>query len=998
MTLSDASAITSAQPGGTSSRSLLTSPRPSADISIQVSNLMSSPQKPASRRSNMSSGGKGKGRAEEEPLVSDSEPAALLGEVYEQEDERSDREVSDTEDEYEDEDEDNYEEERQRRIRENQLILANLGIQSSSSLPNVNNAAAGPSTPPAVPAPRRKKTASNAPIYDRSGYIISLPAPGETHTIACVEMPSDRKLKRRILEGEYTDCSAWAKGEERRWKIGRGKGGELPPEEPWYLGGVRRDFRWRKWKGLEKELRREMRLRGELNDRDTRATAVETAIVVPEGVSAYSLIPGQACHQCRRKSDKRKMKCRNVNPVCNATFCETCCKRYSYFDFDEESRSFICPLCKDICNCSNCIRKRNLAHLLEGKSGVKRSSIKNRMGPQAQGEMTVQAWLEQAVKENLGAPFDCVRLVDQSYDVITPDLPPEEQVQDKIVVSGPSKVKKVKKTKVKLADQIAVEVGAPGEAGEQSKKGKSKKKRKDNEENGDGNTEGKPKAKRGRPKKVVDDEEEVTNSVTKANDRQEPSGPNKLVVKLKIPKPADVTASTTQFEHAERVKEVDSDGDTVGDWSSDGGSSKLTSLSSKSQSPVSPAPPPRLPFPTHPKTSRFNGSDGHPLFYPSLLQSEPNDIQHGRQLPYDSSPSDGRAVHVSPFRSSPESADDPEQPAPKRRKKPPPEANIIRAPRHSFSQSESSPVKSQSQPEPVPKITSTYMAQTYSEAYQGLAGPQKQSNSEALPFLAHPMDQRQYQALDPGSITLPAFSQGDHTLHLESCSGPQSYPKSDASLDANLLTLKPSSHTFWQPRSPLSRWDDSAVGLAPGPEQAQNSNGLTGEHGKGPSEIQGMAMPMDYSYSNGGAGYTSAYGSPYGPHHAPGPMGGGPPPYSHSPTRRPMTLSPGMAGQYLSLDRSPLSSDQRLIQANDNGNHTLSPSYSASVPGPLAGPGTGQMSLSTSTSTTLTGPYSSLLRPGVTDLNALPMDYGVDRYGPPDMASKYYDHPSSTST
>ncbi|OCF40078.1 hypothetical protein I317_06091 [Kwoniella heveanensis CBS 569] len=503
MTYTDASAITSAstKPAGTSTHRQLTSPR-SASTPTPMPEFKSIVSPPNSHKPSSSSSGKGKGRLEE-PSVSDdvalgSEERVEGGELH---DERSEGGMSDTDD----EDEDNYEEERQRRIRENQLILANLGIQSASSLPNIANAVAGPSTPPPASAPRRKKTASNAPIYDRSGYIISLPAPGQTHTIACVEVPSDRKLKRRILEGEYTDCSAWSKGEERRWKIGKGKGGDLPPEEPWYLGGVGKDFRWRKWKGLERELRREMRLRGELNDRDIRPVA-ETQ-VVPEGVSAYSLIPGQACHQCRRKSEKRKMKCRNVNSVCNATFCETCCKRYSYFDFDEESRSFICPLCKDICNCSNCIRKRNLAHLLDGKSGFKRSSIKYHMGAKAQGEMTVQAWLEQAVKKDLGAPFDCVRLVDRAYDIITPNLPPEEQMGGAIDGKlGKPKHGRKKKVKVAKGDGAVELAGISAEPRERPKKGRPKKEK---EENDQGNLEGvvTVKPKRGRPKKAIDEEE-----------------------------------------------------------------------------------------------------------------------------------------------------------------------------------------------------------------------------------------------------------------------------------------------------------------------------------------------------------------------------------------------------------------------------------------------------------------------------------------------------------
>ncbi|WVF66228.1 hypothetical protein IAT40_000968 [Kwoniella sp. CBS 6097] len=997
MTLPGASAITSAHPAESSIHPHLAAPHhPASSVSVPVSNLVASPHLTSSSKSDAnSSNSKGKGRAEE-PLAPGGFGSGDEAEVEGSSDgdERSDREVSDT-DGTDGEDDDDYEEKRQQRIRENQLILANLGIQSSSSIPNANNAAAGPSSPPPAPAPRRRKTTSDAPIYDRSGYIISLPAPGQTHTIACVEMPSDRKLKRRILEGEYTDCFSWSKGEERRWKIGRGKGGDLPPEEPWYLGGVGRDFRWRKWKGLEKELRREMRLSGELNDRDIRPV-VETA-VVPEGVSAYSLIPGQACHQCRRKSEKRKMKCRNVNPVCNATFCETCCKRYSYFDFDEESRSFICPLCKDICNCSNCIRKRNLAHLLDGKSGVKRSSIKNRMGTQAQGEMTVQAWLEQAVKENRGAPFDCVRLVDQAYDIITPDLPPEAEVSETIVVSKPVRMKlaKKKKKKVQVMEGTATEGGEQEQTSEKPKRGRPKK-LKQGDAQDDGDAEEKPKAKRGRPKKVVDDEE-MTNSVQKKGVKRNPSNANGLVIKLKIPKATDIPTTPTlpeHSEHSERVKEVDSDGDTVGDWSSDGSTSRLTSLSS--HSPVSPAPPPRLPFPPRPDYSQTNSETNHllnqPRGYPTLFNPSPGQVHHSSQPVYISTRMDDGAVQTSPFRSSPESGDDPDQPTPKRRKKPPPKANIVRAPRHSFSHAESSPLEAQYEP-PSNNVVPVLVEQTYSGGYQKTTTPEGLPPTKAVSLLSPSHDQRQYQLPDPGSITLPAFSKDDHTVHLPALSGTHTYPTFEANLAPSSASRRVPSQNFWQPRSSLRQHNDDT--LSPGPEPPQILNRAPGRYGEGSSEIPSMAMPMSYSYSHGEAEYTSAYESTYHTHRPSmhgthlGTMIGGPPPYSHSPTRRPVSLSDGdgMERQYLTLaeDRSPLSSSSNPQLVHSNG--ASSPLYAIPAPRQLPGPRPDPQQAHMST--TLAGPYSSLSRPA--NPNATPMDYSGDLYGPPLPFVRHYD-------
>jgi hypothetical protein len=167
-------------------------------------------------------------------------------------------------------------------------------------------------------------------VYDRSGFIVSLPAPGRKHRIACIEIPSDRGLKRRIAEGEYEECFHWAEGEKRRWRIGRAGGAEEEGEE--IVGGVSKEFRWRKWRGLEKELRIEMKKRNKLNQEDVnpvKDSGEPSAYSVSPVVSRadIQLLPGDSCHQCRRKSEKPKMKCRNVDPMCRAIFCESCCRR-----------------------------------------------------------------------------------------------------------------------------------------------------------------------------------------------------------------------------------------------------------------------------------------------------------------------------------------------------------------------------------------------------------------------------------------------------------------------------------------------------------------------------------------------------------------------------------------------------------------------------------------------------------------------------------------------
>ena len=140
-------------------------------------------------------------------------------------------------------------------------------------------------------AKRKKRDKDYRPAFDRSGHIISAPGPGQRQRIACVEIPSDRQLARRIQEGEYADCTDWWGGEERRWRFGRGTG-RLREGEEEDVGGVTQEFRWRKWRGLKKELRSEMMEREKLNDED-KAGAEDQPL--QSGVSAYSVSSGGVC-------------------------------------------------------------------------------------------------------------------------------------------------------------------------------------------------------------------------------------------------------------------------------------------------------------------------------------------------------------------------------------------------------------------------------------------------------------------------------------------------------------------------------------------------------------------------------------------------------------------------------------------------------------------------------------------------------------------------------
>jgi hypothetical protein len=46
--------------------------------------------------------------------------------------------------------------------------------------------------------------------------------------------------------------------------------------------------------------------------------------LIRHSTSRMQDIPGEACHQCRRRSELPKMKCRNKDPTCGLSFCDQC--------------------------------------------------------------------------------------------------------------------------------------------------------------------------------------------------------------------------------------------------------------------------------------------------------------------------------------------------------------------------------------------------------------------------------------------------------------------------------------------------------------------------------------------------------------------------------------------------------------------------------------------------------------------------------------------------
>lgn len=89
----------------------------------------------------------------------------------------------------------------------------------------------------------------------------------------------------------------------------------------------------------------------------------EDLLLVAETVSEkrYDSTNGTSCHQCRQKTDDLKTVCRNENCIgIRGQFCGPCL-RNRYGESVKEAimdPDWFCPPCRNICNCSFCMKKR----------------------------------------------------------------------------------------------------------------------------------------------------------------------------------------------------------------------------------------------------------------------------------------------------------------------------------------------------------------------------------------------------------------------------------------------------------------------------------------------------------------------------------------------------------------------------------------------------------------------------------------------------------------
>ncbi|CAK9781349.1 hypothetical protein CC85DRAFT_282836 [Cutaneotrichosporon oleaginosum] len=437
-------------------------------------------------------------------------------------------------------DEDDYERQRLKRMQENQSLLAELDIFGAAI-----------AEPAPRPAPRRQKHVERR---DRYGYIVSLPPPGKRHVLAAIEVRTERAVRRAIDAGEYIDCTHWAAGEERRWRFGWGNG-VLEEGEEAVVDGIGPDFRWKEAVEDESE-----------DEPTPTPVPVQAGSPPQESVKKkYSDLPEGTCHQCRRRSDKPKMRCRNIEGGCENLFCETCCRRYYYFDFDEESRSFVCPVCLDKCNCKHHLEEQGLGHLA-GKAF-------RAPGEGLPGE-TVQHYIERYI-ENKGReepPFDRVRLVNMDEDIVAPPLTAEwkewleDQRCERLGIKRKKHGRKSKaggkgKRKAKALTEATGELGGSEVTGGKGKgKGKSKQPLLRPGMGGKDASLVKQINAAAASKKKRKRRDSADASDAQANQAQTFDTPTEL---------GDTGAPILLRFRPPRVREIDSDGDSVRGYSSD---------------------------------------------------------------------------------------------------------------------------------------------------------------------------------------------------------------------------------------------------------------------------------------------------------------------------------------------------------------------------------------------------------------------------------------------
>ncbi|KAI1787653.1 hypothetical protein LXA43DRAFT_1028391, partial [Ganoderma leucocontextum] len=89
----------------------------------------------------------------------------------------------------------------------------------------------------------------------------------------------------------------------------------------------------------------------------------------PQDAMSIRELAGQPtfCHQCRKMTPREKMRCstiRDSGDTCGLRYCSRCIElRYPDVVFEPFARHFVCPRCRDTCNCTHCCGKRGETYI-----------------------------------------------------------------------------------------------------------------------------------------------------------------------------------------------------------------------------------------------------------------------------------------------------------------------------------------------------------------------------------------------------------------------------------------------------------------------------------------------------------------------------------------------------------------------------------------------------------------------------------------------------------
>ncbi|ETS61910.1 hypothetical protein PaG_04020 [Moesziomyces aphidis] len=284
----------------------------------------------------------------------------------------------------EDDDED-YEVRRQRKLRANEALLAQLGLSAGVSVSKIegasiddtqrsdahdgsNNDVQADETPSRKRGrPKKRVRTENRPDvhqleaapskrkkYDRKvkfaddGTTKSAPLAGESFVLAYIDTPPLRDRARTefvfirdVPDIRPEDLDRWSEADEDE-QAGEDEHVQLASDP---LAGD---------------------AQGDVSAMGRKKRPPQPD-VLPDGTELSS------CHQCRRKTADAKMRCHRMRngAQCPLNFCRRCLTVRYNLEFDPADTSFRCPKCQGYCNCSICLRRSGFGNLLDkGKDTV----------------------------------------------------------------------------------------------------------------------------------------------------------------------------------------------------------------------------------------------------------------------------------------------------------------------------------------------------------------------------------------------------------------------------------------------------------------------------------------------------------------------------------------------------------------------------------------------------------------------------------------------------